>query len=161
MGTSKVADVRETIVRGARGEARADGSAGIEAEHILLALAAQDGSPAQRLLAGAGLDHDAIRVALDREWEHTLSHAGLVVQVAGLPAASADPARRPQIAESAKLALKRAMAAAAATGGGRIGPVHLLVGVLQAPLGRVPRALGLAGVDRAALMDRAVAELAR
>ena len=51
--------------------------------------------------------------------------------------------------------LKRAMECAAATGGGRIGATHMLVGALDAKLGRVPRALEIAGADRAALRARA------
>ncbi|GAA2986757.1 Clp protease N-terminal domain-containing protein [Streptosporangium longisporum] len=40
-------------------------------------------------------------------------------------------------------------------------PAHLLLGVLSAAVGTVLRALALAGVDRAALMDRVEETLAR
>jgi hypothetical protein len=44
------------------------------------------------------------------------------------------------------------------TSGGRkkdLQPAHLLLGILQAEAGTVPRALALAGVDRAGLAERA------
>ena len=56
-----------------------DGSRTIEAEHVLLALAASRTTPAARMLAEAGLTEDAIRAALDREWEQSLAVAGIAV----------------------------------------------------------------------------------
>jgi ATP-dependent Clp protease ATP-binding subunit ClpA len=153
--STKVKDARSVLVHGARGEARLDGSASIEAEHVLLALAALKGSAAARMLGEVGLTRDALRAALDREWEGSLAVAGVTVEVAGLPTATPDPSRNPHIGESAKLLLKRAMECVAATGGGRIGATHMLVGALDAKLGRVPRALAIAGVDLAALRSRA------
>jgi len=38
---------------------------------------------------------------------------------------------------------------------GRIGPLHLLIGILRADVGTVPRALELAGIDRTDLVARA------
>jgi ATP-dependent Clp protease ATP-binding subunit ClpA len=148
-------DVRAVLVRGARREAQLDGSATIEAEHVLLALAALDGTATARLLAEAGLSRDEIRAALDREWEQSLAVAGITVGVAELPTATPDPGRRPRIGESTVRLLKRAMDTASGFGGGRIGAAHMLVGLLDAKLGRVPRALDLAGIDRAALRARA------
>ncbi|TCM41826.1 Clp protease N-terminal domain-containing protein [Kribbella sp. VKM Ac-2568] len=153
--STKTKDVRSVLVRGARAEARLDGSSMIEAEHVLLALAALPGSAAARMLHGAGLTRDAIRAALDREWEQSLATAGIAVTVAELPTATPDEERTPAIGESTKLLLKRAMDNAAATGGGRIGASNMLVGILDANLGRVPRALDLAGIDRAALRAQA------
>ena len=148
-------DVRAVLVRGARSEAQLDGSATIEAEHVLLALAALGGTTTARLLAEAGLSRDEIRAALDREWEQSLAVAGITVAVAELPTATPDPDRRPRIGESTVRLLKRAADTASGFGGGRIGAAHMLVGVLDAKLGRVPRALDLAGIDRAALRARA------
>ncbi len=48
------------IVR-AMDEARDDGSATIDAHHLLLSLAADQGSTAQQVLASAGLDRAAVR----------------------------------------------------------------------------------------------------
>ena len=53
---------------------------------------------------------------------------------------------------SAKASLERA--AAAAAGARQIQPTHLLLGVLGAQHGTVPRMLALAGVDRAALTEQ-------
>ena len=69
----KVNDVRTILIRDARAEAELDGSRAIEAEHLLLGLTRQPSGPVMRLLADAGLTRDAIRAALDREWEQSLA----------------------------------------------------------------------------------------
>ena len=56
------------------------------------------------------------------------------------------------MAASGKLVLERALKAAA--GRGQIQPGHLLLGVLAAQAGTVPRALALAGVDQGDLAAR-------
>jgi D-alanyl-D-alanine carboxypeptidase len=53
---------------------------------------------------------------------------------------------------SAKLALERSVAGASRTRDLR--PAHLLLGILSAQVGTVPRALALAGVDREGLASR-------
>jgi ATP-dependent Clp protease ATP-binding subunit ClpA len=153
--STKTKDVRAVLVEGGRKEAGAEGSVAVEAEHLLLALTKLPGSTAARLLAEAGLDHDGLRAALDREWEQGLATAGVSVRVAELPSATPAPDRSSQFAASAKQALVRAMEHAASTGGGRIGAANMLVGLLDDRLGRVARALDAAGVDRAALRARA------
>ena len=140
------------IVRQAEKEAAEAGAPLIEAEHLLLAMAGEHGVEAQAVLAEAGLDHDAIRTALDREIRQSLSAAGVTLPPAGLPTASRDPNRRARMAASAKLVLERALKAAA--GRGQIRPGHLLLGVLAAQAGTVPRALALAGVDHGSLAAR-------
>jgi hypothetical protein len=45
--------------------------------------------------------------------------------------------------------------------GGRIGPLRILVGILDADRGRVARALEVAGVDRAALRAKAAEALSQ
>ena len=149
-------DVRAVLIRGAREEARLDGSATIEAEHVLLALAALDGTATARLLAAAGLGRDAVRELLDREWEQSLAVAGVRIDVGQLPSATPDPSRKPRIGESTVKLLKRAMDASS----GRITAGHLLVGVLDTKLGRVSRVLDLGGVDRAALRAQALQSIA-
>jgi len=158
---TKAKDVRAVLVEGARSEALADGSAAIEAEHLLLGLAGRERTTASRLLREAGLDREAIRAALDREWEQSLAAAGVRVDVAGRPTATPDPRRSVQIGASAKSVLKRAMDSAAATGGGRIGSTHILVGLLSGRQDRVARALDLAGVDRDRLIAAADEAAAR
>lgn len=149
-------DVRAVLVRGAREEAQSEGSATIEAEHVLLALAALDGTATARLLSEAGLGRDAVRELLDREWQQSLAVAGVRIDVGQLPKATPDPARRPRIGESTVKLLQRAMDASS----GRITAGHMLVGVLDSKLGRVSRVLDLSGVDRAALRGQAMQSIA-
>ncbi|MFE6866636.1 Clp protease N-terminal domain-containing protein [Kitasatospora sp. NPDC057692] len=138
------------VVRAMR-EAREDGSATIDAHHLLLSLAADRGSTAQRVLASAGLDRDAVRAALDREFEHSLSLIGVSPAANDLPRPS--PAtQEPALGASARLALDRSFATARKKD---LRSAHLLLGILEARIGTVPRALALAGVDRAELADRA------
>jgi D-alanyl-D-alanine carboxypeptidase len=134
------------ILQSAAGEAHAEGSATVEAHHLLLAIA-EDGSPA---LAAAGLDHAAVRAALDREFAHSLAAAGIRLE-GGLPQASPGPPGSPQLGATAKAAVERGLAAAARKRDCR--PAHVLLGVLLTPVGTVPRALELAGIDREALTD--------
>jgi ATP-dependent Clp protease ATP-binding subunit ClpA len=154
-------DVRAVLVRGARQEAQLDGSPTIEPEHVLLALAELDGTATARLLAAAGLTRDAVRDALDREWEQSLAVAGVRVAVGQLPAATPDPARKPRIGESTVKLLKRAMDVSPELGGGRITAAHLLVGVLDTKLGRVSRVLDLLAVDRPTLRAEVVSSANR
>jgi ATP-dependent Clp protease ATP-binding subunit ClpA len=140
------------IIRQAEEEAAAAGSPLIEAEHMLLAMAGEHGIEARDVLAAAGLDRGGIRAALDREFRVSLAAAGVTLPPGGLPAASRDPGRRARRATSGKLVLERALRAAA--GRGQIRPGHLLLGVLAAQAGTVPRALALAGVDSADLAAR-------
>lgn len=158
---SDAKDIRALLVRDAREEARRDGSRTIEAEHVLLALAATETTPAARMLAEAGLSEDAIRTALNREWEHSLAVAGIAIKIGLLPSATADQRRDPHIGESTKLLLKRAMDAPPKIGTGRIGPTRILVGLLDTDRGRVARALEVAGVDRTALRAKAAEALAQ
>jgi ATP-dependent Clp protease ATP-binding subunit ClpA len=146
-------DVRD-VMFAAVDEARALGSATVEAEHLLLALAADAASPAGGLLAQAGLDPDGVRAALERETERSLAAVGVRLADFALPDQPAAPRRAPAIAASAKRALERAVRVAAAGGERRVTGLHLLAGIVRAELGTVPRALDAAGVDRIALAVR-------
>ena len=146
----------KTMLDGATNEARLDGSTTVEAQHLLLAIAADHGSAAGQLLASARLDRGAIREALDREFEHSLGAAGVATSAFGIPPATPDPQHVPHPGASVRLALERGVTAAARQDPR---PAHLLIGILQAELGTVPRALALAGVDRADLMARAAGTL--
>ncbi|MBL1111976.1 Clp protease [Streptomyces sp. 110] len=139
-------------------EAREDGSAATEAHHLLLAIADDDGSAAHRVLTAAGLGRQTIRNALDREFEHSLNAVGVSLASFGLPKPSRDPKRPPKVGASARLALERGFAAS--TGKKDLRPTHLLLGILNTGIGTVPRALTLAGIDRADLMARARETLA-
>ncbi|WP_202867555.1 Clp protease N-terminal domain-containing protein [Kribbella pittospori] len=157
---SDAKDVRALLVREARTMARRDGSRSIEAEHVLLALAATRTTSAARMLAEAGLTEETIRAALDRELEQSLAVAGIAVRIGLLPEATPDESRNPHIGDSTRLLLKRAMDAPPKLGAGRLGPLRILVGILDTERGRVARALRAAGVDRAALRARAAEALA-
>ncbi|WP_433162138.1 Clp protease N-terminal domain-containing protein [Kribbella sp. CA-247076] len=159
--SSDAKDVRTILVRAGREMARNDGSRTVEAEHVLLALAAMADNPAARLLAEAGLTEDTIRAALDREWERSLAVAGIAVRAEQLPEATPDHSHDPGIGESVRLLLKRALDAEPKVGGTRIGSVRILAGLLDTDRGRVARALQAAGVDRVALRDRVAEALAR
>jgi ATP-dependent Clp protease ATP-binding subunit ClpA len=141
------------ILEAAAAEARADGSATTEAHHLLLAIA-QDGSPA---LAAAGIDHAAVRAALDHEFARSLAAAGVRID-GGLPRATPPATGSPDLGATARSALERGFAAAQHKRDCR--PGHILLGVLLAPLGTVPRALDLAGVDRTRLAEDVRREIA-
>ncbi|MGP3911979.1 Clp protease N-terminal domain-containing protein [Nonomuraea sp. 10N515B] len=147
----------QAIIVGGGAETLEDGSAVIEAHHLLLAIAAHEGTAAHRVLLAAGLGRQAIREALDREFEHSLSTVGVSLASYDLPKPSRDP-KLPKIGASARLALERGFAAA--TGKKDLRPAHLLLGILDTEIGTVPRALTLAGADRAGLMARARETLA-
>ncbi|SEG30304.1 Clp amino terminal domain-containing protein, pathogenicity island component [Thermomonospora echinospora] len=131
-------------------EARGRGSATVEAEHLLLALAA-DGPPAVTVvLAEAGLDYEATEAALREEHVQSLAVAGIgPVDEERLVASPRQS--RPGWGASAKAALKNAELGIGRTRGAER---NLLIGLLQAELGTVPRALAIAGVDRDALITR-------
>ncbi len=158
--SSDAKDVRTILVRGAREVARRDGARTVEAEHVLVALAAMEGNPAARLLADAGLTEDAIRAALDREWEQSLAIAGIAVRIGLLPQATPDHSHDPHIGESVRLLLKRALDAQPKVSGTRVSSVRILIGILDTDRGRVARAMEGAGIGRAALRARAIEALA-
>jgi ATP-dependent Clp protease ATP-binding subunit ClpA len=141
-----------TIIDLGRSEASKDGSATVEAQHLLLALAVGPVAAPRQLLAEAGLDHAAIRAALSREFQHSLAAAGVTVDASDLPAPSYPDEPAPHLGTSARLALERGMDATARK---NPRPAHLLAGILLAQVGTVPRALELVGIDRAALAERA------
>ncbi|WP_327104068.1 Clp protease N-terminal domain-containing protein [Nonomuraea glycinis] len=141
-----------TIIEQGSAEAHQDGSATIEAQHLLLAIAAQP----EPTLESAGLDHRTIRDALEREFEHSLAAAGVPRAAFDLPRPTRNPQPPTQLGASAKLALERL---ARSHRKKDLRPAHLLLGILQAQAGTVPRALALAGVDRADLTARVLRTL--
>ncbi len=140
-----------TILDHAEREAHQEGARTFEAQHLLLAIAAAQEATTWQVLASVGLDYRAIRQLLDREFEHSLATAG--VSMTGLDASQSRCApEHPQPGESAKLALTRGFASIARKK--ELRPGHLLLGILEAQLGTVPRALALAGIDRSDLARR-------
>ncbi|GAA4196157.1 hypothetical protein GCM10022252_43040 [Streptosporangium oxazolinicum] len=141
-----------TIITEGAVEAQRHGSATVEAQHLLLAVTAQEGTAPQRVLASAGLDHQAVRAALDREFDHSLSTVGVSRASFGIPLSSATLRRPPTMGATGKLALDRGFALVSRKKDLR--PAHVLLGILLAEVGTVPRALALAGVDRTDLLTR-------
>jgi ATP-dependent Clp protease ATP-binding subunit ClpA len=148
----------ETIML-AREEAVDAGSRTVESEHILLALSSQRGTAARDILAKAGLDHDALEKAFEDEYELSLGEAGVKLEGPAAITRRFVKGPEPRFGQSAKLALQRA----AVLGSRRIAPplepLHLLVGVLSAKAGTVPRALETAGVNTQELLDKAESAL--
>ena len=140
----------------AREEARETGSRKVEAEHILLALSRQQGTDAQQVLESAGLDHDAILEAMEKEFEQSLEAVGVSLPDAGFTHATG-PAKKydPKFGQSGKLALKRAYDLEEKRLAPPLEPIHLLVGVLQAEAGTVPRILAASDADTTALTREA------
>jgi ATP-dependent Clp protease ATP-binding subunit ClpA len=149
----------KTVVIAAREEAVVLGSPTLEAEHLLLALARDQQSDAGRVLAESGLDYDGVCTALEREFERSLAAVGVSASAFELGEAPLQTAGTPRWAASSKTAFKRAHAALHAHGVRRLTPTHLLLGVLAAEAGTVPRALAAVGVDRSALATSAEATL--
>ncbi|MFI6505476.1 Clp protease N-terminal domain-containing protein [Nonomuraea typhae] len=131
-------------------EAEKDRSTTVEAHHLLLAMADYEDGTAHRLLAEAGLSRQAVREALDREFEHSLNAVGISAAAYNLPRPSGTP-KASGMGASGKLVLERTMASARKKD---LDSAHVLLAVLQAQAGTVPRALALAGVDREALLAR-------
>jgi D-alanyl-D-alanine carboxypeptidase len=147
--------VRQFVV-----EAKQDAAKAVEAEHMLLTLATNETSDACRLLSESGLTYRQLLAALHEERRRTLAFAG----VEPLDETEATELDRPlTLGTSAKVALKRAMVASREHPPRRphIRSTGLLVGILQAELGTVPRTLAIAGVDRGALIARAGNEMGK
>ena len=140
------------ILEQAAREAQLDRSTTIEAQHVLLAIAAQQEATAAGVLLAVGLDHRAIRAALDREFEQSLKAAGVSLAAFDLPRPTSAPERATNLGASVKQALERGVHGVRK--GKDLRPAHLLFGILQAEVGTVPRALALAGIDRADLVLR-------
>jgi ATP-dependent Clp protease ATP-binding subunit ClpA len=154
------------VVKAAEGEARAARCNAVEAEHLLLALASALGTAAHDVLASAGLTHDAVCAGLVLNSQQSLAAAGVTWDGSPVasPAATGEPSGRGpggrlKIGSSAKLALSRASSVAKSRRDGRLDSSHVLVGVLQAEVGTVPRALAAAGVNRPELLAAALAVL--
>jgi ATP-dependent Clp protease ATP-binding subunit ClpA len=139
------------VIMRAHVEARDDGSATVEAQHLLLAVAGEREPSVSQVLAGAGLDREAVHGALEREFVDSLSAVGVASSAYELPAPTRLPAK-PKLGTSAKLALERGFSSVPRKKDLR--PGHVLLGILAAEVGTVPRALALAGVDRDDLMNR-------
>jgi len=146
------------VVTTAEDEARELGSPTIEAEHLLLAMTRLDPTTAVGgVLADQGLTHEDMREALDAERAHSLAAVGISIGDFDLP--PVPPTTKPRMAANAKGALEHGLRIALERGDKRIESGHILLALLRAEAGTVPRALREAGVDRAELNDRVAAAL--
>jgi ATP-dependent Clp protease ATP-binding subunit ClpA len=147
------------VVTGAEAEARELGSPAIEAEHLLLALARlEQTTPVGAVLADTGLDREAVLEALDAERERSLMAVGISIGDFELPPPR--PAEKPRMSATAKSALENALRIALERSDKRIEAGHILLALLRAEAGTVPRALHEAGIDRSELAGRVAAALA-
>lgn len=149
-------DARLVVTR-AHDEAAARQAPMVEAEHLLLAMTQVRATSASRALAAAGLNRDAVESALRREFENGLASAGVQLTAGDLPSSSPVPEAKPRMGASSKAVLVRAFHDCADK---HLRTGHLLIAVLGAEVGTVPRALELAGIDRVELRDQAERELA-
>lgn len=129
-----------TTVEAAGDEARTAGARTIDAEHLLLALSRD---PEVQAL---GLDHEALREALDAEEARSLAAVGINRDDFDAPATPRQGGGA-RLGASAKVAIERALKTTVIRGQRQITVSNLLLGVLAAEYGRVPRALQLAGIE--------------
>lgn len=144
----------QAVLSRAIDEASARRSTTVEAEHLLLALATDEGLIAAKVLADAGLTHDAIEAALDQERAESLAAAGIGPVDESCLAATPRQVR-PGWGPSVKEAILRGKKPVISDGRHRPSETELLIGILQANLGTVPRMLAIAGIDRGDLIERA------
>jgi ATP-dependent Clp protease ATP-binding subunit ClpA len=145
------AKLKDVVVR-AIDEAIRRGASNVEAEHLLLAIAAGHEVTA-RTLAEFGLDHAGVEAALRGEREQALRAAG--IDPVAEERLQSTRRSRPGWGASIREALRRApYRARSRSDGERLAIADTLIGILLADLGTVPRALAYAGVDRDALISR-------
>ncbi|MCU1677028.1 MAG: beta-lactamase [Frankiales bacterium] len=137
------------VMSRARTCARLAGSDTIEAEHLLLALAGEGSTVAYAVLSHSGLDQHRIADALAVEQAESLAAVGITALPPPPPVFVTDVN---QLGESAKLAIVRGATAGKLRKERPIRAAHLLIGLLSADVGRVPRALAVAGIDRQLLL---------
>jgi ATP-dependent Clp protease ATP-binding subunit ClpA len=127
------------------------GSSSVEAEHLLISIASGD-SRAGAALREVGLDAPELRDAVQRDFERVLGRVGIDASGVDLPANCRRT--KPRWGASAKQGLERALAEAKRRGDRKIGTEHILLGLLRAEHGTVPRVLAAEGIDRDELTGR-------
>ena len=127
------------------------GSSSVEAEHLLVSLAGTDHA-AGAALRDVGLEPQEVRDAIQRDFERSLGRVGIDASGVDLPANCRST--KPRWGTSAKQALERAVKEAKRRGDRHIGCEHILLGLLRAEHGTVPRLLAAEGIDRDELTGR-------
>jgi ATP-dependent Clp protease ATP-binding subunit ClpA len=146
--------LKQVVIR-AIDEAARRGSANVEAEHLLLSIAAGD-DIAATTLADFRLGYESVEAALRGERERALHAAG--IEPVDDERLHATRNSRPGWGASLREAMKRTdyrwHRDRSHAERERLAVADILLGLLRADLGTVPRALAYAGVDRAALVVR-------
>ena len=138
------------LVTAAVAEAGRRGTSTVEAEHVLLAIVADQSSPAGRVLRDAGLDHEQLDAALTTERELTLAAVGVRPPSADVLRAT-PRAVRPSWGASVAVARERS-GLTRTPGRPQPGAASALAAaIVSADVGTVPRTLAYAGIDRLAL----------
>jgi ATP-dependent Clp protease ATP-binding subunit ClpA len=127
------------------------GSPSIEAEHLLVSLASTP-DRAGSALREVGLDPAELREAIQRDFERVLGRVG--IDASGMEIAANCRRTKPRWGTSAKLGLARALDEAKRRGDHKIRGEHILLGLLRAEHGTVPRLLAAEGIDRDELTGR-------
>jgi ATP-dependent Clp protease ATP-binding subunit ClpA len=127
------------------------GSPSIEAEHLLISLAGTP-DPAGAALRDAGLTPEELRDAIKRDVERVLARVG--IDVSGVDLSANCRRTNPRWGASAKQGIERAALEAKRRGDKQIRCQHLLLGLLGAEHGTVPRLLAAEGIDRDELTGR-------
>ena len=127
------------------------GSPSVEAEHLLVSLASTP-HPAGAALRELGLDAQEVRDAIQRDFERVLGRVG--IDASGIDLSANCRRTKPSWGTSAKQALERALVEAKRRGDRHIGCEHILLGLLRAEHGTVPRLLAAEGIDRDELTGR-------
>jgi len=127
------------------------GSSSVEAEHLLVSLAGTQ-HPAGEALRAAGLEPEELHDAIQRDFERVLAQVG--IDAGGMDVAAKCRRTKLRWGASAKRGLERALEEAKRRGDRRIGPEHILLGLLRAEHGTVPRLLAAEGIDRDELTGR-------
>ncbi|WP_431277732.1 Clp protease N-terminal domain-containing protein [Leifsonia poae] len=149
-GEAPLSRALRSIIIASVTEAQRRNAPNVEAEHLLLALSLEKGTPAAAALDAAGLDHAGIERMLRAEREASLRYAG-VEPVVEERLAAAPRVTRPRWGASSRDVLVRAHRESARSHRTRTAESDLLLAILDLELGTVPRALALVGVDKAAI----------
>jgi len=145
-----VGDARRVALQ-ANSVAAGLGSPSVEAEHLLVSIAA---SPhrAGDALRDVGLDAAELHDAIQRDFERVLGRVG--IDASGVDMSANCRRTKPRWGASAKQGLQRALEEAKRRGDRRIDCEHILLGLLRAEHGTVPRLLAAEGIDRDELTGR-------
>ena len=121
----------------------------VDAEHVLLAITA-GASPVAATLSAAGLDHDRLDAALSTERARSLRGAGVEPVAPGV-LTSTPRASRPGWGTSVRELIHNAERPTTRASGAL--ETELAIGILSLKVGTIPRALAIAGLDRARLLS--------